>query len=87
MPSKAWKNAMASSITSAPTTLATVRRNVCAATLTAFTIPRPGEVTMRKSRWSRNCDSRRGASMKSRALRVGGVSTTTRSKSVLWWSS
>ena len=42
MPSKAWKKATASSITSPPTTLATVRRNVWAATFTAFTMPRPG---------------------------------------------
>ena len=52
-PRRRWKNAMASSITSPPTTLATVRRNVCAATFTAFITPRPGAVTMRNRRWSR----------------------------------
>ena len=53
IPSKAWKKAMASSITSAPTTLATVRRKAWAATFTAFTIPRPGDVIIRNRRWSR----------------------------------
>ena len=42
MPSKAWKKATASSITSAPTTLATVRRKAWVATLTAFTMPAAG---------------------------------------------
>ena len=37
IPSNAWKNAIASSMTSPPTTFETVRRNACAATLTAFT--------------------------------------------------
>ena len=60
MPSKAWKKATASSITSAPTTLATVRRKAWVATFTALTMPRPGEVIMRNRRWSRKRDSRRG---------------------------
>ena len=69
-------------MTSAPTTLATVRRKAWVATLTARTMPRPGDVIMRNRRWSRKRDNRLGASMKSSACRVGGVSTTTRSKSV-----
>ena len=52
----------------------------CAATFTARTYARPGVIRMRYRRWSRKRVSRRGASRKSRALRVGGVSTTTRSK-------
>ena len=47
MPSKAWKNAMASSNTSPPTTFDTVRRNAWAATFTAFTTPRVGAMSMR----------------------------------------
>ena len=41
---------------------------------------RVGIIIQRKSRLSRKRVNRRGASMKSRALRVGGVSTTTSSK-------
>ncbi len=40
MPSKAWKKAMASSMTSAPTTLAMERTKDCAAMFTAFSTPR-----------------------------------------------
>ena len=42
MPSKAWKKAMASSMTSEPTTLDTVRRKAWAAMLAALMIPRVG---------------------------------------------
>ena len=45
--------------------------------------PRVGVMSRRYSRWSRKRVRRRGASRKSSALRVGGVSTTTRSKSRL----
>ncbi len=50
MPSKALKKAMASSKTSAPTTLETVRMNAWAATLTAFIIPRVGAMSTRYRR-------------------------------------
>ena len=52
---------------------------VSAATLAAFMIPRVGVMRMRYRRWSRKRVNRCGASMKSSAWRVGGVSTTTRS--------
>ena len=45
MPWKAWKKAMASSMTSEPTTLDTVRRKAWAAMLAAFMIPRVGAMT------------------------------------------
>ncbi len=47
MPSNAWKNAMASSTTSPPTTFDTVRRNAWAATFTAFMMPRVGAMSTR----------------------------------------
>ena len=47
MPSKAWKNAMASSTTSAPTTFDTVRTKAWAATFTARMTPRVGAMSTR----------------------------------------
>jgi hypothetical protein len=79
MPSKAWKKASASAMTSAPTTFEIDRMSAWAATFTARTMPRVGDMSRRYRRWSRKCASRCGASRKSSALRVGGVSTTTRS--------
>ncbi len=74
MPSNARKNATTSSIASDPTTRATVRRNVCTATLATFRYARVGIIIMRKMRLSRSRSDRRGASRKSSACRVGGVS-------------
>jgi hypothetical protein len=47
MPSNAWKNVMASSNTSAPTTFDTWRTNAWAATFTAFITPRVGAISTR----------------------------------------
>ncbi len=79
MPSNAWKNATASWTTSVPTTREIVRRNACVATLTALRYARVGIIRIRNTRLSRKRVNRRGASRKSSAFRVGGVSTTMRS--------
>ena len=79
MPWNAWKNATASWTISAPATFEIVRSRACVATETARRYARVGMSTARNSRFSRNCVSRRGASRRSSALRVGGVSTTTTS--------
>ena len=52
MPSNARKNATTSSITSEPTTRATVRRNVCTATLATRRYARVGIINSRKMRLS-----------------------------------
>ena len=80
MPSKAWKNATRSSTTSEPITLATVRKKVTSARLATLNDARVGAMTRRNSRLSRSRVRRAGASMKSSACRVGGVSTTIRSQ-------
>src|SRR5581483_8794291 len=87
MPSNASKNVMTSETTSVPTTRDTVRRNACVAALTARRYARVGMISSRKMRLSRNRVNRFGASRKSSACRVGGVSTTMRSNRPLSWSS
>ena len=52
MPSNARKNATTSSMTSDPTTRATVRRNVCTATLATLRYARVGIISKRKMRLS-----------------------------------
>ena len=71
IPSKAWKKATASCTISAPATLAIVRSRAWVATPTARSDIRVGTSRARKSRFSRNRVSRRGASSRSSALRVG----------------
>ena len=79
IPSKAWKKSTASWTISAPATLAIVRSRAWVAIDSTRSETRVGARRARKSRFSRNRVSRRGASRRSRALRVGGVSTTTMS--------
>ena len=79
MPAKAWKKATASASTSEPTTSPIARSNGCVAALTTRMPRRAGSISSRNSRWSRKRASTPGASRKSRALRLGGVSTMTRS--------
>ncbi len=79
IPSKAWKKATASWTMSAPATLEMVRRRAWAATPMNLSPARVGFISAWKTRFPRKWVSRLGASRKSRALRVGGVSTTTRS--------
>ncbi len=79
MPSNASKKATASSTTSAPTTRAMVRSTRWVAAPTARRYDDVGMISKRKMRLSSSFVSRRGASRKSRALRVGGVSITIRS--------
>ena len=62
-----------------PTTAETPRIAVLMAPVINRPTPRPGAANTRMRRLSMNAPSRRGASRKSRALREGGVSTTTRS--------
>ena len=80
MPSKARKKEMMSSITAVPITRPTWRTNACRAALaTPEAAPRAGTIRMRNTRLSSSRISRCGASRKSSAWRVGGVSTTMRS--------
>ena len=60
-----------------------VRSRAWAATPMNLSPARVGFIRAWKTRFSRKRVSRRGASRKSRALRVGGVSTTTRSNAAL----
>ena len=53
MPSNARKKAITSSMTSRPTTRATVRRNACAAALVTRNVVRVGAISIRKIRLSR----------------------------------
>ena len=80
MPAKAWKKATASVNTAVPTTLPIARSIGCVATVIIRIPGRVGSIISLNRRWSRKRESTPGAARKSRALRVGGVSTTTRSK-------
>ena len=87
MPLNALKNSARSAIRSKPT--------IRFRTESAAEAPRPatraaspeGRMKTRSERPSMNWVSRRGASRKSSALRVGGVSRTRRSKRPSLWSS
>ncbi len=79
MPSKAWKKRTRSSTTSVPMTLETVRKKAWRAKLATRNDARVGAITSRNSLLLSRRVSRAGASRKSRAFRVGGVSMTIRS--------
>ncbi len=81
IPSNAWKKATVSCTISAPATLARVRSSACVAMPMARSDIRVGTSNARKRRFSKKRVRRRGASSRSSALRVGGVSTTTTSNS------
>ncbi len=76
-----------SSTTAEPTTREIVRRNACTAAPAIFMPVRVGIISSRNTRLSSSRSSRAGASRKSSACRLGGVSTTIRSKPPSSWSS
>ncbi len=76
MPSKAWKNSTRSSTTSVPMSFDTVRKKAWSAKFATRNDARVGAITSRKSLLSSSRVSRAGASRKSSAFRVGGVSMT-----------
>ena len=79
MPLKAWKNSERSSRTSTPVMRRSTENIIDVPRPNTF-IPRPvGFMNTCRARPSMNCMSRRGASRKSSALRLGGVSNTRRS--------
>ena len=86
IPENAWKKATESLNTSEPTTLPIARSNGCVAVEMILKPPLVGSIISLNTLWSRNRDSTPGASRKSSALRLGGVSTTTRSNRSSLWS-
>ena len=75
MPSKAWKNATTSSTTSPPTTF----DNCFSSTWLARINDLVGAMSALYNQWSRSRANMLGESRNASALRLGGVSTITRS--------
>ena len=80
IPAKAWKKAAASASVSVPTTRPIARSTGWLASESTRSPVRVGSMIRRNTLWSRKRASTPGASRKSSAFRLGGVSTTTRSK-------